>query len=341
MRTAEAFPDVLVVGAGVIGLATAHELSCRGLRVCVVEQRRVGPGGASWAAGGILAPMSPLQVGAELLPLLQDSLAVYADWCAQLREESGIDPEYTLSGMAVMPPADQGAWRSWAESCGLDVCAGRREHFFGGKAESLLDLPGVAQVRSPRLLRVLAAAVRARGGEIIEDEPVLAIEDSGVLTSRRRLRAGLVVVAAGAWSAGLDSEAGVEPLKGEMLLFDTQAEAPQRILLHPEVYIIPRRDGRLVVGSTLERAGFDSSPTASGRTRILGALEKLAPQLADCEPIAHWAGLRPAPLEGTMPRIEWSVTRKHTLLSCGHHRMGITLAPGSARRIAAMALRGR
>lgn len=334
MNTAAPHPDVLIIGAGVIGLATAYELLERGLRVSVIERGQIGPGGASWAGGGILAPLDPAQLDPDLLPLLQDSLAVYADWCARLREDSGIDPEYRVSGMSVLAPADGGAWRKWAGTCGLRVDAGRSQRGVGCTRDSVVDLPGVAQVRSPRLLRALAAAVRARGGMIIENEAVVALDESGVLTARRRLVAGLVVIAAGAWSGELDAAARVVPVKGQMLLFEAAGEPLDRILLHRDMYLIPRRDGCIVAGSTLEYAGFDSTPTIAGRERILSALREFAPSLAEREPIAHWAGLRPAPMHGALPSVEWSKQHPGRLLNCGHHRLGITLAPGSARRIA-------
>ncbi|MGQ0618480.1 MAG: NAD(P)/FAD-dependent oxidoreductase [Panacagrimonas sp.] len=333
-------PDVLVVGAGVIGLATAWELLCRGLKVSVIERGRIGPGGASWAGGGILAPLEPAELDADLEPLLRDSLASYADWCTQLKEDGGVDPEYTVSGLAVLEPADEPAWRVWAQGCALRIDPGRPQNNFGGKRASVFELPGIAQVRSPRLLRTLAAAVRARGGDIIEDEAVVALEESGLRTTRRRLHAGCVVLAAGAWSGELDAAAEVAPVKGEMLLFEAAGERLERILLHHDMYLIPRRDGRIVAGSTLERAGFDAMPSVAGRERILTALRQFAPQLARREPMAHWAGLRPAPLMGVLPKMQWSDGHPKRLLNCGHYRLGISLAPGSARRIARLLLDG-
>ena len=332
---------MLVIGAGVIGLATAYELLCAGLRVRVLERGQVGPGGASWAGGGILAPLEPETLDPEVLPLVRDSLAVYADWCAQIHEDSGVDPEYLVSGLRVLSPCHEASWRNWASTCGLAVDASTRHEAYGLRDDAALELAAIAQVRSPRLLRALAAAVRARGGELFENQTVRKLTKDGVVTDDRMHRAAHTVLAAGAWSTGLESTAAVTPVKGEMLLFAPLAPASTRILLHHDMYLIPRRDGCIVAGSTLESVGFDAQPSVGGRERILSALRGFAPALARQVPISHWAGLRPAPRSGVLPRIGWAETHPGLLLNCGHYRLGITLAPGSARVVRNLILRGR
>lgn len=341
MNSVTASPDVLVIGAGVIGLATAYELLCAGLRVRVLERGAVGPGGASWAGGGILAPLEPATLDPGVLPQLRDSLAVYADWCAQVHEDGGVDPEYLVSGLRVLAPHEEVDWRVWAARCGLEVEAAAAHAAFGHRESAALDLPAIAQVRSPRLLRALAAAVRARGGEIIEHQPVRKRTKDGVVTDGGTHRAAHTVLAAGAWSTGLEPAAAVTPVKGEMLLFAPLASASTRILLHHDMYLIPRRDGCIVAGSTLESVGFDAQPSAAGRERILSALGEFAPELARQAPIGHWAGLRPCPTVGAGPHLGWCESSPGLLLNCGHYRLGITLAPGSARVVRNLILRGR
>lgn len=336
-----ASPDVLVIGAGVIGLATAYELLCAGLRVRVLERGQVGPGGASWAGGGILAPLEPATLDPGVLPLVRDSLAVYADWCAQLREDSGIDPEYLVSGLRVLSPHQEADWRGWTATCGIGVDASTRHEAYGHRDDAALELPAIAQVRSPRLLRALAAAVRVRGGEILENQAVRKLTNDGVVTDAGAHRAAHTVLAAGAWSTALETSAAVTPVKGEMLLFAPLASASTRILLHHDMYLIPRRDGGIVAGSTLESVGFDAQPSAAGHERIQSALRAFAPELARQLPIAHWAGLRPGPVSGVLPRIGWAESQPGLLLNVGHYRLGITLAPGSARVARNLILRGR
>lgn len=320
--------DVIVIGAGVIGLSTAFELLRAGLRVTVLERGAVGPGGASWAGGGILAPLEPDAVGPSALPLLRDSLAVYAEWCAALHEASGIDPEYLVSGLRILPPGDLPAWKALAASCAI-----RAED---GEAGALLQLPGVAQVRSPRLLRALARAVRAAGGQILEGVPVQALQRSGeamtVMTVSGPHRAARVVLAAGAWSAQLAPSAGVRPMRGEMLLLDARSGELASIVLRAGQYLIPRKDGGIVAGSTLEDIGFENQPSTQGRDRILSAVHEMAPWLAQREVLAHWSGLRPG--AQSAPQVGWSPDQPRLFLNCGHYRLGITLAPGSARAAA-------
>lgn len=334
MRPSTRSADVLVVGAGVIGLSTALALRHAGLRVSVVDRQAVGRGGASWAGGGILAPLEPDAVDASTLPILRDSLSCYAGWCEELHALSGVDPEYLRCGMRVFPPFDVADWEALGARCGLRVDG----------ASDGLNLPEVAQVRSPRLLRALAGALRAKGGELIEHEAVIALlgqeRVEGVRTANRELSAGVVVLAAGAWSSALCEEALIEPVRGEMLLIDTRPGELETIRLGEGMYLIPRRDGLVVAGSTLERAGFQDTPSAAGREQILRAVRRLAPQLADRAVLAHWSGLRPAP-RGRAPQIEWSAGRAGLLIHTGHHRLGITLAPGSARRAAAMVMAAR
>ena len=331
MLAATRSADVLVIGAGVIGLATAVELLRAGLRVTVIERASAGRGSASWAGGGILFPLDPDDVDTALLPLLQDSLAVYANWCEELHAHSGVDPEYRVSGLQVLPPFDRKKWSALAAQCGvsaqLDLCG-----------DNLL-LGEVAQVRSPRLLRALAGTVRALGGELIEHEDVLGLIGQngsaveGVRGCRGDYLGQTVVLAAGAWSQALHPSLSIEPVRGEMLALRAAPGAVPHIVLSQRQYLIPRADGVIVVGSTLERAGFDDVVTAAGRETLLACARRLAPSLGEAELLSHWSGLRPAPL-GATPHVDWDQTRPGLMLNTGHYRLGLTLAPGSARRVA-------
>ncbi|MGH8517052.1 MAG: NAD(P)/FAD-dependent oxidoreductase, partial [Panacagrimonas sp.] len=169
--------DALVIGAGVIGLSTGLALRQAGLRVTVLERGAVGRGSASWAGGGILSALEPGGVDDATLPILRDSLAMYPGWCERVQDLSGIDPEYRVSGMQVQAPAEAAQWKAFFETrCGLRVEAAPAT---AGKGDAIAWLPDVAQVRSPRLLRALAAAFAAAGGVLTEHEPVLGLERQG------------------------------------------------------------------------------------------------------------------------------------------------------------------
>lgn len=333
MSQATRSADVLVIGAGVIGLSTALELRRAGLRVSVLERAAVGRGAASWAGGGILSPLEPDGVDDATLPILRDSLAGYADWCAGLETLSGIDPEYTVSGLQVLAPADAVQWTQAAQTWGLRV-----ESITGdAKGSPVVTLPDVAQVRSPRLLQSLFHAFRSAGGECIENEAVYELVGrervSGVRTGLGTHNAAIVVVAAGAWSGQLGVALPIRPVRGQMLLLQAQPGDLDSIVLREGRYLIPRRDGRVLVGSTLEDVGFADMTTDAARDSLLKSLCDMVPALGHRPVIAHWAGLRPAP-QGGVPVIGWSDERRGLFVNSGHHRLGITLAPGSAREAA-------
>lgn len=331
--------DVIVIGAGVIGLSLALELCRAGLRVQVIARAPVGQGSASWAGGGILSPIEAGSIDDAALSLLRDSLGHYAAWCAGLHEASGIDPEYSVSGMRVLPPVAAAQWAGMAAHCGLGRCT------WTDTPDTAVELPDVAQVRSPRLLRALAQALRAAGGELVEDEAVEALlgaeRVTGVRTPRGDRHASVVVIAAGAWSTELCAQIEVRPMRGQMLLLDARPGELDAILLREGRYLIPRRDGRIVAGSTLEDVGFADRTTDAARESLLRSVQAMAPRLATRPVLAHWSGLRPAPRGGGGPWIGWVQARRGLFVSSGHHRLGITLAPGSARQAAGRILAGQ
>ncbi|MGQ0701369.1 MAG: NAD(P)/FAD-dependent oxidoreductase [Panacagrimonas sp.] len=339
MRSITRSPDAIVVGAGVIGLSTALALVRLGLRVTVIDRAHVGPGGASWAGGGILSPLSPDDVDPGLFELLRESLAGYSNWCEELRDQGKIDPEFIRSGMQVLAPASSARWSELGGVCGIDVQDVPEDLPQHSLAPAMAWLPGVAQVRSPRLLRVLAAAVRARGGTVIEGEDVLRLQGTdrvtGVVCPQSARNAGFVVLSTGAWTDALLPDTGIRPVKGQMLLLQAKVGELPHIMLAGDRYLIPRKDGVIVAGSTLEEAGFDDAPTTEARESIVKTLSEFFPWLADRVVLAHWAGLRPAP-GGRVPMIGWSESRRGLMLNTGHHRLGITLAPESARKLASL-----
>ncbi len=305
--------DVVVVGGGVIGMAVAWELNARGASVLLLERDRVGSS-ASWAGGGILSPLPPGSESTALRPLLQESLQRYPAWCRQVHEISDIDPEYWICGATY----DNG--------------------------QGVIEIPTLAQVRNPRLLKGLMLALHRSRIAIREQAEVLGWHLDGSRLAGVRLREGLircrqVVVTAGAWSQSLGSSA-VAPVKGQMLLYRTEPGALHRILINDRAYVIPRRDGHILVGSTLEHAGFDQATTIAARQWLMEQGASLWPPLLNLEVKAQWAGLRPGypadvPLIAADPRIEG-------LVHCtGHFRIGITLAPASAALAAALVLDGR
>ena len=344
-------PDCLIIGGGVIGLMTARELAQAGLKVTLLERGKTGRE-ASWAAGGILSPLHPWHYPEAVNALALWGQRRYAALARELLDETGIDSEYTCSGLLILDETEQSAARGWAgehnaslES--LDSYALQAiEPELALHPEAALLFPEVAQIRNPRLLQALKQSALQQGVVIEEDAEVgrLLIQAgriNGVETGRGRYPADRVIVAGGAWSGALLADLGLEihitPVRGQMLLIAAQAGRVKHILSCRQHYIVPRRDGRLLIGSTLEQAGFDKSVTDEGLLQLKQFAATLLPGLADCRIEQHWAGLRPGspkgvPYIGEHPRI------KGLYISTGHFRNGIVMAPGSARLLADIVL---
>ena len=322
----ETHPDILVVGAGVIGLGSALALLRRGAKVTVLERGEAGHE-SSWAGGGILSPLCPWDYPEEVTRLAARGAALFPAWAQELHETTGIDPEYSQCGMLVLPPFDMQQARQWCAAHAV-----RAED-----REGSLFLPEVAQVRNPRLMRALRARVEMLGGRIVEQCEVREIGVAGgrvdsLSASCGEFRADSYIVAAGAWSKQvLGSHAlqlDIKPMRGQMLLFKFAAPPLPHIVLQGDLYLIPRRDGHLLVGSTLEDVGFDKGVTPEAYASLRERAEAILPQLRGMPLEQHWAGLRPAsphniPLIGRHPQLE------NLYLNTGHFRYGVTMAAAS------------
>lgn len=343
---------VLVVGGGVIGLLSAYQLADAGLEVQVLDQRDVGRE-ASWAGGGIVSPLYPWRYSPAVTALAHWSQDFYPQLGARLLAESGIDPEVHVTGLYWLDLEDEGEALVWAKQEGRPLTAVDIQSVYravpplGPGFSHAVYMPGVANVRNPRLLKSLREALQRMPnvtllenakatGFVREAERVV-----GVSTESGELRADRVVVAAGAWSGGLLASLGlqlpVKPMKGEMILFKCAEDFLPRMVLAKGRYAIPRRDGHILVGSTLEDVGFDKTPTQEALDSLRASAIELLPALADAEVVMHWAGLRPGSPEG-IPYIGPVPGFEGLWLNCGHFRNGLVLAPASCQLLADLLL---
>lgn len=332
----------VVIGGGVIGLFTAWRLHEAGFAVTVIERGRAGAS-ASWAGGGILSPLYPWRVPPEVWQLAAQSMARYPAICAQLAADTGIDCEWTPSGMAVLDEGEHPVAAAWAASAGSTVqqCLIR---WAPGQERSGLWLPWVAQLRNPRLCRALAQQLRQLGVDLREDAGVVSLEIQG---ARARIAGesrvpDVLVVCAGAWSntllAPLQWPQPIRPVRGQMLMFRAAPGLLSKIVLDGSRYLIPRRDGRILAGSTVEETGFDDGTTQAAAEELRAFAIGLLPDLAAVPIENHWAGLRPGTPEG-VPLIARHLQLSNLYVNAGHHRNGLTLAPASAEQLVA-GLRG-
>ena len=335
--------DALVVGGGLIGMLTARELAREGWRVRVLERGEAGAE-SSWAGGGILSPLYPWRMPEPVSRLALWSHRHYRALADQLHAESGVDPEWFDTGMLVLDSGEASRARYWARDHGLrlELPDPRRvatlEPALGIEPRDAVWMPEVANVRNPRLVRALRGSLEHLGVPVHEHTPATGwLQEGdciqGVETPAGSFRAPHTILAGGAWSgelvAGTGVSAEVRPVRGQMVVFRGAPGRVRRVILRHDHYVIPRRDGYVVAGSTLEEAGFDKTTTDEAGRSLVRMATGLVPALGSCPVERHWAGLRPGspdgvPLIGPHPRLQG------LYLNTGHFRNGVVMGPASA-----------
>jgi glycine oxidase len=347
---------VAVIGAGVIGLAIAWRLAQRGAVVTVFDQGTAGAG-ASHAAAGMLAACAEAEPGEEALTTLgRTSQALWPAFAAELQQASGLDIDLRTEGTLVVAPTADDLARlrhqlQFQASLGLPLElisaaeARRREPHLAGLAGAVFS-PEDHQVDNRKLAAALRVAAERAGAMIREHEAVDGVVVAQGRAAGVRLRSGaewpadVVVLAAGAWSRGIAGIPAppVRPVKGQMLALRMDAAAPlvNHVIWAPNVYLVPRRDGRLIVGATVEEKGFDQSLTAGGVLSLLEAAWRVVPAIEELPIDEMWVGHRPgsrddAPILGPG-------ALNGLIYATGHHRNGILLTPVTAYAIARLVL---
>lgn len=336
----------LVVGGGVIGLLSAYELIAAGRRVTLIEAAEQVGREASWAGGGIVSPLYPWRYSPAVTALAHWSQDFYPAFAERLRVDSGVDPEIHATGLYWLDLDDEDQALAWAALEGRNLVSSPLSEVYrhlpalGRHFNRAVHLPGVANIRNPRLIQALRAALlKMPGFRLLEGVAVdgLLREDGrvvGVCAGGESFRGSSVVLATGAWSADLLKEQGlqlpVEPVKGQMILYKCAPDFLPAMVLAGRRYAIPRRDGHILVGSTLEHVGFDKTPTSNALESLRRTAEQLLPALAEAPVVGHWAGLRPGSPEG-VPFIGEVPGSEGLWLNCGHYRNGLVMAPASCR----------
>ncbi|MFO0876910.1 MAG: FAD-dependent oxidoreductase [Gemmataceae bacterium] len=350
----ESHPDVIVVGGGVIGLTTAWYLAGQGVQVTVVDQREPGQE-ASWAGAGILPPanLDKARDAREKLHAL--SFTLHADLAAALREETGLDTGFHVCGGVELPETDNSLATLPTEEWhgpGVEYVTVDRPWLartFGDVSTEIhagVYLPDMAQVRNPWHLKALLAGCLKRGVCLV---PNFAVEQfhrtgsrvTGIEGPSGKLAGGQVLLSAGAWMGHLlrkvGYEASVFPIRGQMVLFNSQKPGFRPILLQGKRYLVTRGDGLVLAGSTEEDVGFDARCTEEGIAGLTRFALQLVPDLASATIEKTWAGLRPGckrdvPLLGLAPGYE------NLFIAGGHFRAGLLLSPGTGLLLSQMVL---
>ncbi len=348
--------DVVIIGGGVIGLSIAYVLAREGVHATIVDRQEVGRA-ASWAGAGMIPPYTERLATNPTLELRSWSALLYPEWSAQLQEETGIDNGFRRTGgvdvAATLHEDDElrsmaGRWRH--EQVVYERLAPGDFH----RVEPALNpnlmvaywLPDRAQIRNPRHIQALQVALRQRGAEIVPHAGVTGFQRTGnrvdqVITTAGVISCGTVVVAAGAWSAGilstLELELPTPPLKGQIVLLQSNRPLIRRIVEHGRMYLVPRDDNRVLIGATEESAGFDEQTTVEGSADLLAEAYALCPILREAEVERSWAGLRPGSID-SRPYLGRAPNWSNLIVATGHKRAGIQLAPASAEVVADLVL---
>ena len=306
---------VAIVGAGIIGCAIARELAVRGVACDVVDDRPVG-GGATQASAGILAPHVEAHEGGPLLDLGVRSLELYDDWIAAVRRESGLEVEYRRIGT-------------------LET----------GGARDTRVVPEHGYVSAPQLTAALARSAENRG-TTFHRARVGRVEREGaalrVVTTTASLVADRVVLAAGAWTSAISGIPAppLRPIRGQLLRLEWTGPPLSTIVWGPNCYVVPRLDGSILVGATVEDVGFEERTTPAGIQEMLNAVHELLPETKTARMIEARVGLRPAtpdelPVIGPDPRVPGLIH------ASGHYRNGVLLAPITAKLVGDLIIEGR
>ncbi len=344
--------DVVIIGGGIIGLSVAWHLAVEGVSVILLERGQIG-GQATGAAAGMLAPLAEAHGPGRFVDLGVASLHAYPKFVNTIRAETGMDPELVGPGMLrVALKEDEAeilcADFAWQRAGGHQVArlsgeeARRLEPALSADVLGAILSPDERHVEPKRLVRAVALAAARRGVRIVEGAQVIGLERMGsrvhgVNTVSETIDCATVVIAGGAWTGEIGRWLGaslpVSPVRGQILSLLGICPPFRHTIYGHAGYLVPKADGRIVVGATEDLAGFDARPTARGMARLLAMAPSLVPELGDLPFETAWAGLRPAspdglPILGLVPQWE------NAYVASGHFRNGILLAPITGQLLA-------
>jgi len=339
---------VAVIGGGVIGCLTALYLHRLGASPVILEKGQTGRE-ASWAGAGILCPIHPWLYPDSFTHLIEDSLALYPELSEMLLEMTGIAVQWRTTGLLIPFFDDDRVHHhdnalAWSERFGwpveeLDSAQTRvHEPTMSEQVSGSLLWPEVGQVRNPRLLAAVRKALEICRVPIRERAEVVGLDaHDGMHTVRLAdgdtIEADDVLLAAGSWSGELSRQIGlqlpVEPVKGQIVLLRDKPGRVNHIIKHDDAYLVPRIDGHILVGASMERVGFQSGTTAAVVDQLLEATYRMTPGLKDAEIVQKWMGFRPGSPDG-MPYLGPVEGHAGLWVATGHYRNGVALAPGTA-----------
>lgn len=320
--------NFFIIGGGVAGLSSAYALLLQGHGVTLADLKHAGQ--SSWAGAGILCPLLPWDYSEATNRLALGGMRAWPGWAGEIARHSGCDPEYWACGMEVMLGTKQQAALDWCQQNDFAVRV---------QANGAIWLPHVGQMRNPRLIAALAGTVTALGGKILPHCEISGLRTQGgkvvaALSTQGEFSADVFVWAGGAWAGQqlgqLSPVPHIRPVRGQMLLYAPGSHSLEHILFQDGLYLVPRRDGHLLAGSTIEDAGFDAGTTPEILQKLHEDACRLLPGLRAHQPVQSWAGLRPGSPDN-IPVIDRHPEHDNLWVNTGHFRYGVTMAPACSR----------
>ncbi len=336
--------DITIIGGGIAGLLSAREFLISGATVSLFDRGMIGRE-SSWAGGGILLPLYPWRQHPAITTLCLSSIQDYPVLAKTIYSDTGVDPEWIQSGMLINDIPDIELILDWCEKqhIALNLLSSKEvqqlEPNITPPTDKVCALPDIAQIRNPRLIQALRIDLERRGARIIENQEIRRLivkHDAAteIETCHGKHPVQHVVVTTGAWTGDLFNdrfpEISIKPVKGQMLLYKATPGLIKHIVLDNDRYLIPRKDGRILVGSTVEDTGFDKSTTRTAEKTLNEFALSTLPALAGFPIEKHWAGLRPSSPQG-VPYIDNHPEIRNLSINAGHYRSGFVMGPASAR----------
>ena len=346
--------DLILIGGGVVGLSIAYEAARNGRTVTLIDREFSHPQ-TSWAGAGIITPANGETTREPLEQLRALSNALHAEWAVDLKQLSGIDNEYTRCGCVFVAGTSgelasllgmEANWRE--EQIEFEVCDENRvrelfpdrpDFFQQRAARRWVFVPDECRIRNSRHLKAIKAACSKLGVRQISTQlaPVLSMKEhriESIVVNNETLYTDQVCLAAGCWTEAIAESIGVNisttPVRGQLVLFHHAPQVLDKIFYEGSLYLVPRSDGHLVAGSTLEEVGFDPTTTQDGVEQLIQFANRWFPELNHSSVVQSWAGLRPATNDG-FPYLGKVPTLENTFIATGHFRSGLQLSTGTAK----------
>jgi glycine oxidase len=327
---------VVIIGGGLVGCLTAIEMKDKGFDVSIIDQSELGSG-SSMAAGGILFPLMPWDYSSKVYDLCESADKYYESLSKELLKKTGIDLEYSRSGIIIIDPLEPKKINNWCNKNNIKFI----EKKFNGN--SSIVLKNVSQINPKKLIQSLRIYMQILGIRIYENKKIVDFigEDNKIKKclseDGEHYHGEEFIITSGAWVSNLIKgyKKKIFPVKGQMIQYTNAELASKKIIYRDGFYLIPRKDGTIVAGSTLEEVGFNAEENESNIATLKKKAETIYPQLKDVAIIKSWHGFRPGTFDN-IPITEKHKSYKNMYVNSGHHRYGITMGPKSAKIIASL-----